>query len=57
VSLNSAKVLANARRMVKPAGNLVNLDWKKEPMELGPPLEKRFSGEVAVRLIEASALL
>lgn len=49
-----AKVLANARRMVKPTGKLINLDWKKEPMDLGPPLEKKFSEEVAVQLIEAA---
>ncbi len=49
-----AKVLENAGRMVKPAGKLVNLDWKKEPMGLGPPLEIRFSEEKAVHMIEAA---
>lgn len=48
------KVLENARKMVKPTGRLVNLDWKKEPMEPGPPLRIRFSEEVAARLIEAA---
>jgi ubiquinone/menaquinone biosynthesis C-methylase UbiE len=48
-----SKVLENAKRMVKPTGRLTNLDWKKEPMELGPPLRIRFGEEVAVRLIEA----
>jgi ubiquinone/menaquinone biosynthesis C-methylase UbiE len=47
-----SKVLENARVMVKPAGRLVNLDWKKEPMELGPPLKIRFDEEMAARLIE-----
>jgi len=46
-----AKVLLNACQMLKPQGRLANLDWKKEPMKLGPPVEKRF--EVAA----ASALL
>ena len=32
-----ARVLANAKRMVKPTGKLINLDWRKELMELGPP--------------------
>jgi ubiquinone/menaquinone biosynthesis C-methylase UbiE len=45
------KVLANARKMLSGAGQLVNLDWKKVPMKLGPPLEKRFSEETATRLI------
>ena len=49
-----ARVLRNARRMVKPNGRLVNLDWKKEPMELGPPLKIRFSKEVALRLIKTA---
>jgi ubiquinone/menaquinone biosynthesis C-methylase UbiE len=47
-----AKVLRNARRMLKPTGRLVDLDWKKEAMELGPPLHIRFSEKEAARLIE-----
>jgi ubiquinone/menaquinone biosynthesis C-methylase UbiE len=47
-------VLANAARMLKPGGKLVNLDWKKEPMPLGPPVEIRFSPEKASRLIESA---
>lgn len=46
------KVLSNAKRMLKPSGRLIDLDWKKEPMELGPPFEIRFSEEEASRLIE-----
>ena len=48
-----ARVLENARKMLKPGGRLVNLDWKKEPMEFGPPVQIRFSQEEAVRLIKA----
>ncbi len=48
------KVLENARDMVKPSGRLVNLDWKKEPMKLGPPLRIRFDQEKAAGLIEAA---
>lgn len=48
-----ARVLTNAARMLKPQGRLVNLDWKKEPTELGPPLPIRFSQEKATHLIEA----
>jgi len=48
------KVLANAHSMLKPTGRLVDLDWKKEPMEFGPPLHIRFSEEKAIQLIEAS---
>jgi ubiquinone/menaquinone biosynthesis C-methylase UbiE len=49
---DASKVLKNARIMVKPTGKLGNLDWKKEPMELGPPLRIRFGEEMAVGLIE-----
>ncbi len=51
-----ARVLDNSRKMLKPAGRLVNLDWKKRLMPLGPPLWKRFSEEKAARLIEAAGL-
>jgi ubiquinone/menaquinone biosynthesis C-methylase UbiE len=49
-----AKVLENARAMLKPDGILVDLDWKKRIMEFGPPFEKRFSEERAVGLIEGA---
>ncbi len=49
-----SRVLENAMTMVKPTGRLVNLDWKKEPMEPGPPLAIRFSEETAASLIEGA---
>jgi ubiquinone/menaquinone biosynthesis C-methylase UbiE len=49
-----SKVLGNAKSMVRHTGKLVNLDWKKEPMELGPPLGIRFDEEMALRLIETA---
>jgi ubiquinone/menaquinone biosynthesis C-methylase UbiE len=48
------KVLLNARAMLKPAGKLIDLDWKDEKMPFGPPLEKRFSVKKAAGLIEAA---
>jgi ubiquinone/menaquinone biosynthesis C-methylase UbiE len=48
------KVLQNARIMLKPGGKLVDLDWIAEPMEFGPPLEKRFSKEKAMTMIESA---
>lgn len=47
-----AKVLMNAKRMLRTTGRLVDLDWKKEAMELGPPLRIRFSDEEAADLIK-----
>jgi ubiquinone/menaquinone biosynthesis C-methylase UbiE len=49
-----AKVLCNAKRMLKSAGKLVNLDWKKKPMTFGPPVRIRFSEEQAASLIKAA---
>jgi ubiquinone/menaquinone biosynthesis C-methylase UbiE len=51
-----AKVLENGKVMLKATGRLVNVDWKKTPMEIGPPLQIRFSEEEATRLIEAAGL-
>ena len=49
-----AKVLVNAKKMMKPGGLLINLDWKKESMTWGPPLSIRFSEEHALQLLEAA---
>jgi ubiquinone/menaquinone biosynthesis C-methylase UbiE len=51
---DSAKVLQNAKKMLNSAGRLVNLDWKKITMPLGPPLQIRFSEEQSAQLIEAA---
>jgi len=47
-----AKVLRNAKTMIKPRGKLVNMDWKKKPTAFGPPLQIRFSEEHAANLIK-----
>ena len=49
-----ASVLRNARRMIRPDGKLIDLDWKKEPMRMGPPLEIRFDEAQATGLIVAA---
>ena len=49
---NPAKVLLNAKRMLKPSGRLVDLDWKKKQTSYGPPVRIRFSEEQAQRLIK-----
>jgi len=47
-----SKVLSNAKRMLKPTGRLVDLDWKKKPTPYGPPLQIRFSQKTAALVIE-----
>ncbi len=49
-----SRVLENARKMVKPAGKLIDLDWKKEPMPFGPPVSIRFNETKARGLLEAA---
>jgi ubiquinone/menaquinone biosynthesis C-methylase UbiE len=48
------KVLDNARLMIKPTGELIDLDWKKEWMPIGPPFDIRFTEEKATSLIESA---
>jgi hypothetical protein len=43
--------------MLKPGGILVDLDWKKEEMPLGPPFRIRFSEEEAASLITGAGFL
>jgi ubiquinone/menaquinone biosynthesis C-methylase UbiE len=49
-----AKVLQNAKQMIKPIGQLIDLDWKKMDMPFGPPFTIRFNEEKASSLIESA---
>jgi ubiquinone/menaquinone biosynthesis C-methylase UbiE len=49
-------VLRNAERMLGPGGRVVDLDWKAEPMDLGPPLGKRFTIKRATALMTSGGL-
>ena len=51
---DASKVLDNAWHMIKPEGRLIDLDWKKQQMPMGPPLQIRFSEEQACGLIRAA---
>jgi ubiquinone/menaquinone biosynthesis C-methylase UbiE len=46
-----AKVLCNAKEMLKPTGLVVDLDWKKVSMPFGPPVSIRFSEAHVVGLL------
>jgi ubiquinone/menaquinone biosynthesis C-methylase UbiE len=48
------RVLSNAKKMLKPTGRLIDLDWKKENMKFGPPLQIRFSQTQASSLIQSA---
>ncbi len=45
------QVLLNAKKMLKPSGAVVDLDWKKKPMQFGPPERIRFSEKYASELM------
>lgn len=47
-----AQVLLNAKKMLKPSGVLVDLDWKKVQMPFGPPFAIRFSEQDAMGLMK-----
>jgi ubiquinone/menaquinone biosynthesis C-methylase UbiE len=51
---DASLVLKNARRIIKPTGKLIDLDWKKEGIPFGPPAHIRFDEAKASRLIEAA---
>jgi ubiquinone/menaquinone biosynthesis C-methylase UbiE len=49
-----SQVLENARRIIKPGGTLIDLDWKKEGIPFGPPPHIKFNEAKASRLIESA---
>ncbi len=51
------KVLANARDMAKMDGLIADLDWKKEDIPFGPPLDVKFSEETVAHLMRAQGLM
>jgi ubiquinone/menaquinone biosynthesis C-methylase UbiE len=44
-------VLRNAKQMIKPSGQLLDLDWKKMENGFGPPAQIRFSEDQASGLL------
>lgn len=44
--------LAEAVRLLRPGGRLVDVDWKKQPTEGGPPVAHRLSAEEARAALE-----
>jgi ubiquinone/menaquinone biosynthesis C-methylase UbiE len=46
------KALQNARKVIKQKGTLINVDWKKQEMDKGPPVDIRFDEEYASGLIQ-----
>lgn len=50
------QVLRNAKEMLAPHGKLVNLDWKKIPTKIGPPLSIRFDEKEVANMMQKVGL-
>ena len=51
---DAARVLSNVHAMLKKGGKVVDLDWKKEHGERGPPYEIRFDERHATELLSSA---
>lgn len=51
------ETVAEAIRVLRPGGRLVNVDWKKEPSEDGPPVEHRLAESEASAALSAHGLV
>lgn len=51
---DQAKYLALMKRMLRPGGEVVMIDFKKEPTPMGPPLAMRISREALVAQMQAA---
>ena len=45
---NRPQYLALMKKMLKPGGQIIVLDYKKEPLPVGPPPEMKLAKEVAI---------
>lgn len=53
---DAPRMLWELLRLLKPGAPLAVVDWKKEPMEHGPPLERRVSADVIRSQMERAGL-
>ncbi len=51
------KMFVEAKRLLKPIGKLLLVDWKKEAAPFGPAPDKRVSKEDAVRLAQEAGFV
>jgi len=48
------KFFREAKRVLKPGGRAVMVEWKKEAMEMGPPVEERLSPMETAGILKAN---
>src|SRR3989338_6079886 len=53
----SGKMFFEAKRLLKPAGKLLLVDWKKEAAPFGPAPDKRVSKEDALKMAQAAGFV
>lgn len=46
------KFIQEIKRVLKPEGCLAIIEWKKESMEMGPPVSHRLSAEEIITILE-----
>jgi len=54
---DAAKVVANAARILKPGGKLIDLDWRKQDLPIGPPSHIKFAPSHAAKLIRDAGFI
>ncbi|WKZ33308.1 MAG: methyltransferase domain-containing protein [Thermodesulfobacteriota bacterium] len=53
-TVDKSRLLRETRRIMKPGGTLLLLDWEKKAEDKGPPLEERVSAGDARSFVEES---
>lgn len=53
--LDGNSTLRQIRRILRPLGRFVVVDWKKEAMDRGPPVEHRVDPRTARTLVESAS--
>lgn len=51
------KTMLEFRRILKPTGNILIIDWKYKPMSEGPPLEQRIQEKQVINMLKGQGFL
>jgi len=54
---DAARVLANAAKILKPGGKLIDVDWKKQDLPIGPPSHIKFAPSHAAKIIREAGFI
>jgi ubiquinone/menaquinone biosynthesis C-methylase UbiE len=51
---NKGRFIKEARRILKPLGRVVIIDWEKKKTEMGPPIEHRIAKQETIEFLKSS---